>query len=531
MDWWVWLLIAVGVLLLGLALFDVLQRKHTILRNFPVVGHLRYLLEWIGPELRQYIVTSNNEERPFSRDQRRWIYSAAKQENPYYGFGTDNDLEGSPNYLIIKQSSFPLAEPRPADDFGSDPMYPLPCAKVLGGARGRPHAFRMESAVNISSMSFGSLSGRAVESLNKGAKHAGCLHGTGEGGITRHHRHGGDLVWQIGTAYFGCRDAEGRFDLARFADVVAATPTVRAVEIKVSQGAKPGLGGLLPAAKITREISEVRGIPMGVDCVSPASHSAFHDADSLLDFAERLAQTCGLPIGVKSAVGDLTLFQDLARLMATGERGIDFLTIDGGEGGTGAGPLPFVDHVSLPFNVAFSRVYRTFAEHGVTDKLVFLGAGRLGLPHRALLAFAMGCDGVNVAREAMLSIGCIQAQRCHTDHCPTGVTTHKAWRQRGLDPTLKSVRCANYIVRMRKELLELSRACGVDHPSLVRPDMIEIIDERFGSRTVSEIFGYDRSWGVPAVAETEVFPDPTPGIPATAPAPVRIDPPASERAR
>ena len=508
MEWWAWVLIAIAVALVGVALFDVIQRKHTILRVFPIIGHFRFLLEAIGPELRQYIVTSNNEERPFNRDQRRWIYTAAKHENPYYGFGTDNDLESSPNYLIIKQSSFPLSEPRPADDRGADPNYPLPCAKVLGAARGRPKAFRMASVVNISSMSFGSLSGRAVEALNLGAELAGCLQGTGEGGITSHHKHGGDIVWQIGTGYFGCRDAKGSFDLDQFRETVADTPKLRAIEIKISQGAKPGLGGLLPKAKITKEIAETRGIPMGIDCVSPASHTAFHDADSLLDFAELLASETGMPVGVKSAVGDLTLFRELARLMSRGDRGIDYLTIDGGEGGTGAGPLSFVDHVALPFNVGFSRVYRTFAEHGVTDKLVFLGAGRLGLPHRALLAFAMGCDGVNVGREAMLSIGCIQAQRCHTDRCPTGVTTHKQWRQRGLDPTLKSVRCANYVIRMRKELLELSRACGVEHPSLVRPDMLEIIDERFGSRTVSEVFGYDRSWGVPTIARTTAFPDP-----------------------
>ena len=508
MEWWAWVLVVIAVVLLAVALFDVIQRKHTILRVFPIIGHFRFLLEAIGPELRQYIVTSNNEERPFNRDQRRWIYTAAKHENPYYGFGTDNDLESSPNYLIIKQSSFPLSEPRPADDRGADPNYPLPCAKVLGAARGRPKAFRMASVVNISSMSFGSLSGRAVEALNLGAELAGCLQGTGEGGITSHHKHGGDIVWQIGTGYFGCRDAKGNFDLDQFRETVADAPKLRAIEIKISQGAKPGLGGLLPKAKITKEIAETRGIPMGIDCVSPASHTAFHDADSLLDFAELLASETGMPVGVKSAVGDLTLFRELARLMSRGDRGIDYLTIDGGEGGTGAGPLSFVDHVALPFNVGFSRVYRTFAEHGVTDKLVFLGAGRLGLPHRALLAFAMGCDGVNVGREAMLSIGCIQAQRCHTDRCPTGVTTHKQWRQRGLDPTLKSVRCANYVIRMRKELLELSRACGVEHPSLVRSDMLEIIDERFGSRTVSEVFGYDRSWGVPTIARTTAFPDP-----------------------
>ena len=499
MSWLAWVLVVVAALLLMIAVYDLLQRRHALLRNFPVIGHLRYLLEAIGPELRQYIVTDNDSDKPFSRDQRRWVYTSAKQRDTHFGFGTDNDLEGSSNYLVVKQVSFPLPEPG-GDAPDGPPAYRIPCAKVLGAPRGRAGAFRFDSVVNISSMSYGSLSSSAVMALNEGATLAGCLQGTGEGGLSEYHRRGGDLVWQIGTGYFGCRDEQGRFSIERFRDVVDSTPAVRAIDIKLSQGAKPGLGGILPGAKVTKEIAAIRGVPVGVDCVSPPAHTAFHDADSLLDFAEQLAEVSGRPVGIKSAVGDVALFRDLARLMQSGERGIDFITVDGGEGGTGAGPLTFTDHVSLPFKIGFSRVYGIFAEAGITDRLVFLGAGKLGFPEAALLAFALGCDGVNVGREAMFSIGCIQAQRCHTGRCPTGVTTHSAWLTRGLDPALKAVRCANYLQRLRQELLELSRACGKAHPSLVTLDDLEVLGDHFDTRSARDVFGYQPGWGLPSAA-------------------------------
>jgi len=489
---------AVALFLIGVTLYDLVQRKHAILHNFPVVGHLRYLLESIGPELRQYIVTGNDEERPFSRDQRAWIYTSCKGRNNYFGFGTDNDLELSPSYLIIKHRT--LALPPPPGFAGPEHSFPIPCAKLLGGPRGRRHAFRPASVVNVSGMSFGALSATAVEAINRGARLADCLQNTGEGGIASYHLHGGELIWQIGTGYFGCRDAEGRFSLERFKESLAKAP-VRAIEIKLSQGAKPGVGGVLPGAKVTREIAAIRGVPAGVDCRSPSTHSAFRDPDSLLDFAELLAEESGLPVGIKSAVGELDFWRDLAQLMATSGRGLDFITIDGGEGGTGAGPLVFTDHVALPFKLGFTRVYRTFAEHGIHEELVFIGSGKLGFPASALLAFGLGCDMINVAREAMMSIGCIQAQRCHTGHCPTGVATQNPWLMRGLDPTEKSARLANYIVTLRKELLALSHACGLPHPGLVSPDHFELIDDRFGGRRLAEVFGYAPGWGLPAPAE------------------------------
>jgi glutamate synthase domain-containing protein 2 len=484
----------------AVAVRDLLQREHTLLRNFPVIGHARYLLEAIGPELRQYLVAGNNEERPFTRDQRRWVYASAKEQNNYFGFGTDNDLEYTAGYPVINHRTFGRAVPATNVHAGHD--VTLPSAKVLGGPRGRRQAFRPESVVNISAMSFGSLSGAAIEALNRGAALAGCLHNTGEGGVSPHHRHGGELVYQIGTAYFGCRDEHGRFDLQRLKDLVAGAP-VRALEIKLSQGAKPGLGGVLPAAKVSAEIAETRGVREGVDCISPSRHAEFSDADSLLDWVELLAAETGLPVGIKSAVGDMQFWHDLTELMARGDRGVDFVTIDGGEGGTGAAPLIFTDSVSLPFQLGFARVYSVFAAAGLAERVTFVGAGKLGLPDNAVVAFALGCDMVNVAREAMLAIGCIQAQKCHTDTCPTGVATQNAWLSRGLDPQLKSVRAANYVKTLRRDLLKVAEACGVEHPGLIDTGTVEVLTGRTASRPLGEVYGYEQGWGLPSVADRD----------------------------
>lgn len=491
-----WLLFV--VLLLGIVTYDLLQKRHAILRNFPLVGHFRYLLESVGPELRQYIVTDNNEERPFSRDQRTWVYASAKQQNNYSGFGTDEDLELSSNYLVIKHETLGRAGTGTEGD--DDPMHRLPAAKILGGHRGRAHAFRPASVVNLSGMSFGSLSGAAVEAMNRGSEIAGCLHNTGEGGISPYHQRGGELIWQIGTGYFGCRTPDGGFSRERFLDAVAAHP-VRAVEIKLSQGAKPGLGGVLPGTKVTAEIAAIRGIPEGQTVVSPSSHRAFRDVDEMLDFVEDLASASGLPVGIKSAVGELVFWEELAGRMAEEDRGVDFIAIDGGEGGTGAAPFSFADHVSLPFKVGFSRVYRTFAERGVHQDLVWIGSGKLGFPETALMAFCLGADLIAVAREAMLAVGCIQAQRCHTGHCPTGVATQNRWLIRGLDPTDKATRLASYVATLRKELLRLSRAAGVDHPGLLDSEHMEILDGQFGSRTLRDVFGYRAGWEFPSEAD------------------------------
>jgi glutamate synthase domain-containing protein 2 len=477
---------------------DLVQRRHALLRNFPVIGHARYFIEAVGPELRQYVVAGNDEERPFSRDQRRWVYASSKLENNYFGFGTDNNIEHAPSYPVVKHATFARVAPPSTPGAGQEAW--VPCAKVLGAARGRPGAFRPDSIVNISGMSFGALSGAAIEALNRGAELAGCLQNTGEGGLSPHHRHGGELVLQIGTAYFGCRDEQGRFDLGRLKDLVASAP-VRAIEVKLSQGAKPGLGGLLPGAKVSAEIAATRGIPEGKDCVSPSRHAEFTDVDSLLDWVELLASETGVPVGIKSAVGDMAFWDDLADLMVAGNRGVDFITIDGGEGGTGAAPLIFTDTVAMPFRLGFARVFATFAERDLHNRVVFTGAGKLGLPDNAVVAFALGVDTVNVGREAMLAIGCIQSQKCHTDHCPTGVATQNPWLTRGLDPTLKSVRAANYVKTLRRDLLKVSEACGVEHPALISADAVELVDAATTARPLRDVFGYRPEWARPSGAD------------------------------
>ncbi len=473
----------------AVAVRDLTQKKHALKRNFPVIAHARYWLETVGPELRQYIVTSNEEERPFNRDQRTWIYASSKEENNYFGFGTDVDVEHTQGHAYIKHRTFASQLPDDHDKTGT-----IPSAKVLGGPRGRAKAFRPASVVNISAMSFGSMSSNAIVALNKGAASAGCMHNTGEGGLSPYHRNGADIVLQIGTAYFGCRDEAGNFSIDRLKEVIDSAP-VKAVEIKLSQGAKPGLGGLLPAAKVTREIAEIRGIPEGQDCASPSRHSAFSDVDSMLDFVEFVAAETGLPIGIKSAVGEMQFWYDLTRLMSRGDRGVDFVTIDGGEGGTGASPLIFADSIAVPYRMGFSRVYGTFAELGLTDDVTFIGSAKLGLPDNAIVAFALGADMVNVAREAMMAIGCIQSQRCHTDHCPTGVATQNPWLVHGLDPTLKSVRCAHYITTLRKELMKVTAAVGVAHPGLITADDVDIFCGDYEARSLGSVYGYKDGWG------------------------------------
>lgn len=281
----------------------------------------------------------------------------------------------------------------------------------------------------------------------------------------------------------------GRFNESLFAETCEKFD-IRAVEVKLSQGAKPGRGGVLPSKKITAEISKIRSVPMGKDCLSPAGHVEFSNADELLDFVERLAEVSGgTPIGIKSAVGQMDFWTELAQLMESGQRGVDFIAVDGGEGGTGAAPLTFSDHVSLPFKLGFNRVYHEFSEKNLHEKVVFMGSGKLGFPEEALLAMAMGADMICIAREAMLAIGCIQAQICQTGKCPTGVATQNKWLMRGLDPTDKSARLANYITTLRKEILQLCWACGHRHPAMITIDTLEMLQEGFSSISVQECFG------------------------------------------
>ncbi|TLV01143.1 FMN-binding glutamate synthase family protein [Dyadobacter luticola] len=460
---WIYIL----VVLIIVALRDVLQRKHTIQHNFPLLGHFRYWLETIGPELRQYIVANNREELPFNRRQRSWIYASAKKENNYQGFGTDQDMQ-EPGYVFVKPAMLPLKLDSTHSHHvknGNDPNhYTIPAAKVIGIYHNRKRPYRPRSVVNVSAMSFGSLSSRAVESLNKGSYQFGNYHNTGEGGLSPYHKFGADVVFNMGTSYFGVRDHEGNFMMEKLIKMTENNPFVRMIELKLSQGAKPGKGGVLPASKITEEIAEIRQVPMGVDVVSPPYHSAFSDIRSMIDFIEEMAEKTGLPIGIKSAVGKTDMWEQLADLMVETGKGPDFITIDGGEGGTGAAPPSFADHVSLPLVFAFSTVYKIFQKRGLTDKITFIASGKLGLPAQAVMAFCMGADVINVAREAMMSIGCIQAQICHTNRCPTGITTNNKWLESGIDPALKSQRFNNYMTTLAKEIIEITHATGYEHP-------------------------------------------------------------------
>ena len=476
--------------LILVAIRDVfIQKRHAIKHNYPIVGNLRYLLELIGPELRQYWVANDREELPFNRNERAWIYSSAKGQNNTAGFGTSEQIY-SVGYPIIKPAVFPFPDSR-ATWPGDDPTA-IPCLKVMGASHQRKRPFRPESIINISAMSFGSLGERTIRALNIGARDAHAYHNSGEGGVSPYHKQGADLMWQIGTGYFGARNEDGSFNLDRVARTVEETPKIRCIEIKLSQGAKPGKGGILPGSKVTAEIAAIRGIPEGQDCISPNAHKEFADAQGLIDFVERIAERTGLPVGIKAAIGQMDFWHELADKMKSTGNGPDFITIDGGEGGTGAAPLTFADHVALPFKIGFQRVYQIFQNAGISQDIVWIGSGKLGFPDRALIALAMGCDLIHVARESMIAVGCIQAQKCHTGHCPAGVATQNAWLQAGINVEIKAQRMKRYLKSFRKELLALSRACGHEHPALVRGSDIECSTGVNRFSTPTEILGYEK---------------------------------------
>jgi glutamate synthase domain-containing protein 2 len=486
-----YLLILIPVAIIYMAIRDLTNKSQTIKRNFPVIGRLRYLLESIGPELRQYIVANNREELPFNRSERAWVYASSKGQNNLEGFGTDKDLY-APGHVFINPSLF--AYKLAADHPNKKDPYFIPCAKVMGLYNKRKRPFRPYSIVNISAMSYGSLSKNAVQAMNLGAKMVGCYHNTGEGGLSPYHSNGADVVFHFGTGYFGVRDEKGNFSMKKMVELVEKNPFVRAIEIKLSQGAKPGKGGILPGKKVTPEIAKVRGLQEGQDAISPAFHSAFSNVPELLQFIEDIAENTGLPVGFKAAVGKTEMWEELADLMLQTGKGPDFITIDGGEGGTGAAPHAFSAHVSIPFIFAFSEIYKIFQKRGLTERIVFIASGKLGFPAKALMAFAMGADCINVAREAMLSVGCIQAQVCHTNRCPAGVATQNKWLMGGLDPTLKSVRFANYIKTLRKEILEITHACNYEHPCQMTMHDVEVgmgISE--STKTLADNFGYEKT--------------------------------------
>ncbi len=460
--WQPWFLIGFAVFL-GLSLlgcWDVVQTRHAILRNYPVLGHMRWLFEGIRPEIRQYLIESERDEVPFSREERSLVYQRAKDVEDKRPFGTRQDVALA-GYAWLTHSMAP--KPPCTDGFH---------VRIGGPACTQPYD---ASVYNISAMSFGALSANAILALNTGARLGGFAHDTGEGGISRYHRQGGgDLIWEIGSGYFGCRDAAGRFDAGRFAEQAAAQQ-VRMIEVKLSQGAKPGHGGLLPAAKITPEIAEARGVPMGKDCISPAAHSAFATPIEFMHFLQALREgSGGKPVGFKLCIGHRWEFMGLVKaILETGIRP-DFVVVDGKEGGTGAAPVEFADHLGTPLAEGVSFVRNTLVGAGLRDEIRIGASGKLVSAFDLVWAHALGADWCNSARGFMFSLGCIQAQSCHTNRCPTGVATQDPLRQRALVVENKAQRVANFHRNTIEALAEIVGAAGFERPDQLQPRHIMV---------------------------------------------------------
>jgi glutamate synthase domain-containing protein 2 len=464
--WWadgrphgLWLMAGAAALVL-LGLNDMRQTARSVLRNYPVIGHLRYLLEFIRPEMRQYFIEGDNEAAPFSRQQRSLVYQRAKGESDKRPFGTQRDVKAD-GYEWMSHSVSPSQVA--SSDF-----------RVAIGAGGssctQPYS---ASIFNISAMSFGALSAHAILALNTGAKRGGFAHDTGEGSISSYHREpGGDLIWEIGSGYFGCRDEQGRFDADKFA-ANAREPQVKMIELKLSQGAKPGHGGVLPGPKVTPEIAAARGVPVGVDCVSPAFHSAFTTPIEMMQFIERLRQLSGgKPVGFKFCLGHAWEWFAMAKAMRDTGIWPDFIVVDGAEGGTGAAPLEFTDHVGAPLQEGLLLVHNTLVGLGERHRVKVGCAGKVISAFDIARMMALGADWCNSARGFMFALGCIQAQACHTGECPTGVTSQDPWRQRALVVPDKAERVYRYHHNTLHALQELVQAAGLHHPNDITADHI-----------------------------------------------------------
>ncbi len=485
-------LIALGFLALVVAIIavrDLTQRQHAVTRNFPVIGHFRYFFEEMGQPLRQYFFAGDLEERPYNRVTRSWIYASAKGQNNMLGFGSQVD-HNEPGRMHIVPSMYPTLKDAPAGDDD------LPRPKVIGARRAQPYQPRRFA--NISGMSYGSLSPNAVRALSRGAKMAGCYMSTGEGSLSPYHVEGGaDILYQIGPAKFGCRTADGEFDDEKAAAIIAL-PQVKMVEIKLAQGAKPGKGGMLPKEKITKEIAEIRGIPMGVDCQSPNRFEEFDDAASLLDFVERVRRLTGKPVGLKMVVGTASEVDELCREIRKRGDGPDFIAVDGNEGGSGAAPLALADYVGLPVADALIAVDNALRREGLRNDVVLIAAGKIATGGDVATHLALGADLVHIGRGFLFSIGCIQALRCHTNTCPTGVTTQNQWLQSGLDPTDKGVRVHNYALALERDLQMITHACGLTHPGQLHRGHVVMNVSPGVRKSLDHLFPYPASQFSPA---------------------------------
>jgi glutamate synthase domain-containing protein 2 len=440
-----------------LGTWDLLQTKSTLRRNYPLLAHFRYGLEAIGPEMRQYFIEADTAETPFSRQERALAYQRAKSVLDTRPFGSLQNIYGT-DYEWINHSM------RPSEYMSHDFRV------TVGEGRAQPYS---ASVFNISAMSFGSLSANAIRALNKGARMGNFSHDTGEGSISPYHREaGGDLVWEVASGYFGCRNEDGSFSEEKFA-ASAADPQVKMIEVKLSQGAKPGHGGMLPGAKVTAEIAATRGVPVGVDCISPARHSTFDTPKGLLAFVDRLRTLSGgKPTGFKLAIGHPWEWFGIAKAMH--ETGLlpDFIVVDGAEGGTGAAPAEFIDHVGVPMHEALMLVHNTLVGLGLRDRVRVAAAGKIISGFDIARTMAMGADWCNAGRGYMFALGCIQAQSCHTDRCPTGVATQDPKRWKSLDVPDKATRVHNFHENTLKALRDLLCAAGLQHPGELGPEHI-----------------------------------------------------------
>lgn len=459
---------------------DITQKRHTVLRNFPVIGHLRFFFEHLGEYFRQYFFLGDREEMPFNRATRAWVYRLAKNEGGILGFGSTYDLNQS-GALIFVNAAFPVLESE---------HEPTPAVLIGEGWCDKPFAAR--SLINVSGMSYGAISKPAVQALSRGAALAGCYMDTGEGGLSPYHLEGGcDVIYQIGTAKYGVRDADGKLDPVKLR-LMAGHENVRAFEIKLSQGAKPGKGGVLPAAKVTEEIAAIRGIPPGQDSLSPNRHAETGNMDELLDMVVRVREITGKPVGVKTAIGGWQFMHELVE--AVNRRGQycapDFLTIDGGEGGSGAAPQALADHMSLSINEALPRVVDALIESGLRERIKVIASGKLLTPAKVAWALACGADCINTARGYMFSLGCIQALRCHQNTCPSGIATHDPRLQRGLVVEDKAERVAAYTRNMNHEVEMIAQSCGLKHPRLLRREHVRIVQPNGQSAALNILYPY-----------------------------------------
>jgi len=464
--WSLWLLVP----LLAIAAWDFVQRRHTLRRNYPLLARVRWIMEDLRPFLRAYVVEGDLEGRPFSHDERALVYARAKGELDAHPFGTELDVY-SEEYEWLAHSIAPNA------------TAPEQWRVKVGGAQcAKPYEAAL---LNVSAMSFGSLSANAVLALNLGARQGDFYHDTGEGGISRYHRaHGGDLVWEIGSGYFGCNDGKGVFDAARFADNAQADQ-VRMIEIKLSQGAKPGHGGVLPGAKVTAEIAAARGVAVGRDCISPPAHSAFSTPLELVEWAARLRDLAGgKPIGIKLCIGQPhQLFAIMKAMRESGVR-LDYVVVDGAEGGTGAAPVELSNSVGMPLREGLILTRNALVGCGLKREVRLAAAGKIHSGAGMAMNFALGADWCNAARAFMFALGCVQSMRCHDDTCPTGVATQDAGRQRGLVVADKAERVARFQRQTLMGLREIVVAMGLDDPWQIKPCDLS---ERIGSARASPV--------------------------------------------